>query len=55
MDAQLYVMKISSVNGFKFCPYCGQKVEKEEQPIGRNKTNLEITCPEHGVLIIGRA
>jgi hypothetical protein len=45
-------MKIQSVNGFQFCPFCGDKLEREEISVGRGKKNLVVRCPEHGSLHI---
>lgn len=45
-------MKIHSVNSFRFCPFCGTELEREEINVG-NKKNLEVRCPdEHGVLYL---
>lgn len=53
------VRVIRSVNGLNYCPYCGEELVKEEQPVIQNeegaviKSNLKVECPEHGELVLG--
>lgn len=39
---------------FNFCPQCGAETEKEEIPVGTYKTNLEVSCPTHGVIVVSQ-
>lgn len=52
---------IRSAGQIDYCPYCGRETEREEKPVGSvmvdgeehvTKTNLEVSCPQHGVLIV---
>lgn len=49
---------IRSKAEFNYCPVCGRETEKKEIPISRGpdgkpmRTNLKVTCPEHGELQI---
>lgn len=45
-------LRISSVAMINYCPVCGEEVSKEEVQVSQYKTNLEVTCPNHGVLLV---
>lgn len=38
---------------FQYCPQCGAETDHEEVRITAWKQNLRVTCPEHGVLVLG--
>lgn len=52
---------ISSASQISYCPYCGRETEREEKPIASTviegeekvtRTNLEVTCPQHGIITV---
>lgn len=44
-------IRVGGVHTYQYCPYCGSELEKEQFDVTPYKTNIEVICPVHGVLV----
>jgi len=41
---------VDDVMEFKYCPLCGERVTTETVKKGQYRSDIEVICPNHGML-----
>lgn len=47
------MVRIRHATQLKYCPICGEEMEREKEFMGGNVVNVMIMCPEHGEITVG--